>query len=77
MSIEEMSLDLFLTNNHISHNDWSRANIEYDDLKIIAVAHRDKTQSLIETAGLLARMMEMCAHVHSVRWRVATLSKRP
>lgn len=70
MSIEELSLDLFLQNNRISPEDWSKANIDFDDLKSIGIEHENRTASLDDAANFLAKVLQKCSQVHSVRWRV-------
>ncbi|EGR4126220.1 addiction module component [Vibrio cholerae] len=65
-----MSLECFLENNRISHQDWVKAAIEFDELKAIALDHAGKVTSLDEAASYLAKILQKCPQVHSVRWRV-------
>lgn len=70
MSIVDLSLECFLENNRISHQDWVKAAIEFDELKAIALDHAGKVTSLDEAASYLAKILQKCPQVHSVRWRV-------
>lgn len=70
MSIVDLSLECFLENNRISHQDWVEAAIEFDELKAIALDHAGKVTSLDEAASYLAKILQKCPQVHSVRWRV-------
>ncbi|EPN5406873.1 RelA/SpoT domain-containing protein [Vibrio cholerae] len=70
MSIVDLSLEYFLENNRISHQDWVKAAIEFDELKAIALDHAGKVTSLDEAASYLAKILQKCPQVHSVRWRV-------
>lgn len=66
----DLSLELFLENNRITHEDWEKAAIEFDDLKAIALDHAAKVTSLDDAASYLAKILQKCPQVHSVRWRV-------
>ncbi|WP_241905375.1 RelA/SpoT domain-containing protein [Vibrio splendidus] len=66
----DLSLELFLENNRITHEDWEKAAIEFDDLKAIALDHAVKVTSLDDAASYLAKILQKCPQVHSVRWRV-------
>lgn len=70
MSIVDLSLDLFLENNRITREDWEKAAIEFDELKAIALDHASKVTNLDDTASYLAKTLQKCPQVHSVRWRV-------
>ncbi|MFT6910066.1 MAG: putative GTP pyrophosphokinase, partial [Oleiphilaceae bacterium] len=70
MSILDLSLDVFLKKNRITQEDWVKAEIEFDYLKAIAVDHQTKVSSLDDTASYLAKILQKCPQVHSVRWRV-------
>ena len=70
MNIEGMSLKVFLSNNNISEDDWEKAGIEFEDLKKIAIDHQVNIINLDTVAELLAKILQKCPHVHSVRWRV-------
>jgi putative GTP pyrophosphokinase len=70
LSILDLSLDVFLKKNRITQEDWVKAEIEFDYLKAIAVDHQTKVSSLDDTASYLAKILQKCPQVHSVRWRV-------
>ncbi|ROQ22673.1 ppGpp synthetase/RelA/SpoT-type nucleotidyltransferase [Gallaecimonas pentaromativorans] len=70
MSIVDLSLEFFLENNRITREDWEKAAIEFDELKAIALDHAAKVTSLDDTASYLAKILQKCPQVHSVRWRV-------
>ncbi|WP_123422330.1 RelA/SpoT domain-containing protein [Gallaecimonas pentaromativorans] len=66
----DLSLEFFLENNRITREDWEKAAIEFDELKAIALDHAAKVTSLDDTASYLAKILQKCPQVHSVRWRV-------
>jgi len=70
MEFEKLKLANFLKRNRISKTDWDTANIKFDDLKAIGECHIGDTPLLNETAELLAKILQKCDQVHSVRWRV-------
>lgn len=70
MSIVDLSLEFFLENNRITREDWEKAAIEFDELKAIALDHSAKVTSLDDAASYLAKILQKCPQVHSVRWRV-------
>ena len=70
VSIEELSLKLFLENNRITQKNWEKSAIEFSDLKAIAIDHNSKVASLDDAASYLAKILQKCPQVHSVRWRV-------
>lgn len=70
LDLKELKLDNFLEGNRISQKDWSKANISYDTLKQIAIDHKNNTPSLDDAASFLAKILQTCVQVHSVRWRV-------
>ncbi|WP_016957276.1 RelA/SpoT domain-containing protein [Catenovulum agarivorans] len=63
-------LDGFCTRLNISKDDWNRANISLDSLNLILQKHADNTAHLNEAAEFLAKMLQKCPQVHSVRWRI-------
>tara|TARA_R110000822_G_scaffold90410_1_gene208978 strand:+ start:382 stop:1629 length:1248 start_codon:yes stop_codon:yes gene_type:complete len=66
----DLSLEFFLENNRITREDWEKAAIEFDELKAIALDHSAKVTSLDDAASYLAKILQKCPQVHSVRWRV-------
>lgn len=60
----------FLDRNRISEEDWEKAKISYDDLLKIESDYRSKVPHLNESAEFLAKVLQKCDQVHSVRWRV-------
>lgn len=65
-----MDLDLFLTNNRISQEDWFAAAIPWEELIAIYDDHRVRIRELEDTANFFVRSMQGFSGVHSVRWRV-------
>jgi len=70
MDLEETQFDTFLERNHICKEDWEKSNISFDDLLKIALDHESKARSLDQAAEFLAKTLQKCPQVHSVRWRV-------
>ncbi len=70
MEIKIDELDSFLKRNRISKNDWDKAEISVDDLKSIATVYVKNIPHLNESAEFLAKVLQKCPQVHSVRWRV-------
>ncbi|WP_333912820.1 RelA/SpoT domain-containing protein [Vibrio coralliirubri] len=65
-----MNLEEFLEANRISQEDWDKADIDTDTLVAIESDYRKQIPHLNEAAEFLARVLQKCKHVHSVRWRV-------
>lgn len=67
-----MSLELeeFLGQNRISKDDWEKAAIPFDDLLKIESDYKSQLPHLNESAEFLAKFLQKCTQVHSVRWRV-------
>ncbi|MEZ8807228.1 RelA/SpoT domain-containing protein [Vibrio atlanticus] len=65
-----MNLEEFLEANRISQEDWGKADIDTDTLVAIESDYRKQIPHLNEAAEFLARVLQKCKHVHSVRWRV-------
>ncbi len=70
MNIHELTEEQFLERNRITQPNWEKADISFDILKSIALDHQSKIPSLDEASELLAKIMQKCPEVHSVRWRV-------
>lgn len=70
MSLENLSLENFLKNNRISQDDWAKADIKFEKLKEIAIDHSMRAPNLDDAASHLAKILQKCPQVHSVRWRV-------
>lgn len=60
----------FLKRNQITNEQWEKADIKYGDLLAIAEDHDANTSILDKAAELLAKILNQCPQVHSVRWRV-------
>lgn len=65
-----LNLDDFLKVNRISREDWDKADISIENLSTIDSDYRKQISHLNEAAEFLARVLQKCKHVHSVRWRV-------
>ncbi|EOT1825859.1 RelA/SpoT domain-containing protein [Vibrio vulnificus] len=65
-----MNLEEFLERNRISVEDWEKANISFEELMTIDNDYRQQLSHLNESAEFLAKVLQKCKHVHSVRWRV-------
>ncbi|RUO44518.1 RelA/SpoT domain-containing protein [Idiomarina aquatica] len=70
MELEIDDLDVFLTRNRVSKDDWDKAAISVDELKSIATDYKKSIPHLNESAEFLAKVLQKCPQVHSVRWRV-------
>tara|TARA_R110001583_G_C5616413_1_gene405839 strand:- start:131 stop:1330 length:1200 start_codon:yes stop_codon:yes gene_type:complete len=70
MQITKDSLASFLDRNNISKSDWEKAKISIDNLNLIAKDYADNVPHLNESAEFLAKVLQKCKQVHSVRWRV-------
>lgn len=66
----KLNLEEFLEANRISQEDWDKADIDTDTLVAIESDYRKQIPHLNEAAEFLARVLQKCKHVHSVRWRV-------
>lgn len=65
-----MSLKEFLERNRVSEADWKKAEISYEELLEIESDYKSKISNLNESAAFIARVLQKCDQVHSVRWRV-------
>ncbi|TRX00923.1 addiction module component [Candidatus Methylobacter oryzae] len=65
-----MNVQSFLKRNRITEADWESANIGWEELKAIGLDHHKNTSDLEAAAELLAKMLQKCNSVHSVRWRI-------
>lgn len=65
-----MELEEFLDKNRISKDDWQKAAISFDELLKIESDYRSQVPHLNESAEFLAKVLQKCEQVHSVRWRV-------
>ncbi|SFB89694.1 ppGpp synthetase catalytic domain-containing protein (RelA/SpoT-type nucleotidyltranferase) [Marinospirillum celere] len=65
-----MELEEFLSRNRISQDDWEKAEITFDELLKIDADYSSKVTHLNESAEFLAKVLQKCDQVHSVRWRV-------
>lgn len=63
-------IDKFLTENRISQETWERADISWEILSAIAEDHKKQSAHLEDAAELIAKRIQKCSAVHSVRWRV-------
>ncbi|WP_444933581.1 hypothetical protein [Microbulbifer sp. JTAC008] len=70
MNLKTDDLDSFLARNRITKEDWEKARIDEGLLFSIYEDYKKNISSLNETAELLARILQGCPQVHSVRWRV-------
>lgn len=65
-----MELEEFLSRNRISLDDWEKAEISFDELLKIEADYCSRVPHLNESAEFLAKVLQKCDQVHSVRWRV-------
>jgi len=65
-----LNLDDFLERNRITKEAWDKANIDIDSLVKIEENYKKQIPHLNEAAEFLAKVLQKCEHVHSVRWRV-------
>ena len=63
-------INIFLTENRISQETWERADISWEILSAIAEDHKQQSAHLEDAAELIAKRIQKCSAVHSVRWRV-------
>ena len=63
-------LEGFLVRNRISKTDWEKADLDLDVLHEIDHDYRDSMPHLNEAAEFLAKVLQKCKQVHSVRWRI-------
>lgn len=70
MKFELDNTETFLIKNRISKDDWDKANISMDELNSIAEDYANQIPHLNEAAEFLAKVLQKCPQVHSVRWRV-------
>lgn len=66
----KVNLEEFLEQNRISSEVWTLADITLDELSKIEEDYIDNIQHLTEAAEFLAKILQKCKHVHSVRWRI-------
>jgi putative GTP pyrophosphokinase len=70
MKLELDDLDSFLARNRITKEDWNKADIDLEKLSSIFVDYKKSIPHLNEAAEFLAKVLQKCSQVHSVRWRV-------
>ena len=68
--IKEMILEDFLRSNNIEVDTWLAANIEWEQLKSIAIDFEKHRHEMEEYAAMVVRLIQHYEGVHSVRWRV-------
>ncbi|WP_421229593.1 hypothetical protein [Aeromonas enteropelogenes] len=69
-AISSLEKEQFLEKNRISIEDFNSADIEWDALKEIGMAHESLFDARRESAEFFAKVIQGCNKVHSVRWRV-------
>lgn len=65
-----LELDKFLVENNIKKDDWEAAELDLALLVQIKKDYEDQMGNLNEAAELIAKILQKCDEVHSVRWRV-------
>lgn len=65
-----MELNSFLNENGITTDNWEKANLDFDLLVEIDNDYRKRVDDLNSNAEFLAKLLQKCKEVHSVRWRV-------
>jgi putative GTP pyrophosphokinase len=69
-AISSLEKEQFLEKNRISIEDFNSANIEWEELRDIGMAHESLFDARRESAEFFAKVIQGCNKVHSVRWRV-------
>ncbi|HBT5248766.1 TPA: RelA/SpoT domain-containing protein [Klebsiella variicola] len=70
VNIINLTLEVFLDNNHLTKEQFHKANFPWEELKEIGLAHYNNIPALSETAGLISSILQQGENVHSVRWRI-------
>lgn len=70
MNIAEMELDVFLSKNNITPEEFEKCELDWDLIKAIGADHQSKIQSLGDLADSYAKKIQRFDKVHSVRWRI-------
>ena len=70
MNIAEMELDVFLSKNNITPEEFAKCELSWDLIKTIGADHQSKIQSLEDLADSYAKKIQRFSKVHSVRWRI-------
>ncbi|USC08410.1 RelA/SpoT domain-containing protein [Klebsiella variicola] len=70
VNIVNLELEEFLDNNHLTKEQFHKADFLWEDLKEIGLAHYNNISALSETAGLISSILQQGENVHSVRWRI-------
>lgn len=70
MNIAEMELDVFLSKNNITPEEFKKCELDWDLIKAIGADHQSKIQSLEDLADSYAKKIQRFSKVHSVRWRI-------
>ncbi|ENN98994.1 MULTISPECIES: hypothetical protein [Pseudoalteromonas] len=70
MNITEMELDVFLSKNKITPEEFEKCELGWDLIKAIGADHQSKIQSLEDLADSYAKKIQRFSKVHSVRWRI-------
>ncbi|MBZ2192016.1 RelA/SpoT domain-containing protein [Pseudoalteromonas arctica] len=70
MNIAEMELDVFLSKNNITPEEFEKCELGWDLIKAIGADHQSKIQSLEDLADSYAKKIQRFSKVHSVRWRI-------
>lgn len=69
-SIKDLDFEQFIAQNRIEPSDFEKANITWENLKIIGLDHESLFEARKESAEFHAKIIQGCNKVHSVRWRV-------
>lgn len=70
MNIAEMELDVFLSKNNITPEEFEKCELDWDLIKAIGADHQSKIDDLEDLAESYAKTIQRFAKVHSVRWRI-------
>lgn len=65
-----LDLDKFLKENNIKKVDWEQSKLDFELLLEIKKDYESQMDNLNEAADLIAKILQKCNEVHSVRWRV-------
>lgn len=70
MQKDESELVAFLKKSNLSMDDWTNSGFEWTDLQNIGRDYESKRPSLDGVSEFIAKTLQVCPQVHSVRWRV-------
>ncbi|WP_192894000.1 RelA/SpoT domain-containing protein [Hydrogenovibrio thermophilus] len=66
----EQDLQTFLKESYLTEDEWKNSNFEWEELKKIGTHHQNNFSNLSDVAEFVAKTLQSCPEVHSVRWRI-------